>query len=1028
MPAFITESEVERSALGYLSDLGYEVLYGQDIDPEKPAQERQDFGQVVLAWRLRSALGKLNPQADGEALDDAMRQILRVDSPSLVENNHSFHRMVTDGVSVPCRKADGTQGYQQLRLLDHDDPKANDFLAVNQFTVLEDKHHRRPDIVIFLNGLPVAVFEMKNPADEKATAKSAFKQLQTYKKQIPTLFQFNELLIVSDGLTTKVGSLTANWEWFLPWRTADGETVAPKTELQLRTLVQGAFDKSRLLDLIRYFVVFDTSGAAAVKKIAAYHQFGAVNKAVECTVKASRPEGDRRAGVVWHTQGSGKSLSMAFYAGKMVQHPAMENPTIVVLTDRNDLDDQLFGTFSACQGLLRQAPTQAQSRDHLRELLKVGSGGVVFTTIQKFFAGKGEQHPQLSDRRNIVVIADEAHRSQYDFIRGLAKHMRQALPYASFIGFTGTPIELADKSTPAVFGSYIDIYDVARAVEDGATVPIYYEARLAKIELPENERPKVDEDFEEVTEDQEETERERLKTKWKQLEAVVGTEKRLRLIAADIVEHFENRLGAIDGKGMIVCMSRRICVDLYKYLVELRPEWGSEEDEAGTLKVVMTGNPSEELAWQQHIRNKPRREALARRFKDPKDPFKLVIVRDMWLTGFDCPSLHTMYVDKPMQGHALMQAIARVNRVFRDKQGGLVVDYLGLAAQLKKALAAYSDSDRQEAGVDLDLAARVLREKYEVVVDMWHGFDYSDCLSGTGQIRLEALPGALEHILQLEDGKKRYLEAVTALSRAFALAVPHDYALSIRDEVGLFQAIRAGLAKGEDDENGDGGERQASPEDVELAVRQIVSQAVSADQVVDIFSIAGLDKPDISVLSEEFLEEVRGIKQKNLAVEALRRLIEDTIKTRGRTNVVESRKFSEILVDTIKRYQNRTIEAAAVIEALIQLAKDMRDAQKRGESLGLSEEEVAFYDALETNDSAVAVLGDDTLRAIARELVEAVRKNASIDWTVRESTRAKLRVIVRRTLKRFGYPPDKQEKATQTVLEQAEQLCREWAG
>ncbi len=804
--------------------------------------------------------------------------------------------------------------------------------------------------------------------------------------------------------------------------------MAPKTELQLKTLVHGVFDKARLLDLIRYFAVFDTSGAQAVKKLAAYHQFGAVNKAVECTVAAALPEGDRRAGVIWHTQGSGKSLSMAFYAGKLIQHPAMENPTVVVLTDRNDLDDQLFGTFSACQDLLRQTPAQAENRENLRELLRVGSGGVVFTTIQKFFPAPGERYPELSDRRNVVVIADEAHRSQYDFIDGFARHMRDALPNASFIGFTGTPVELSDKSTPAVFGNYIDVYDVRRAVEDGATVPIYYEARLAKIELPEAERPKLDEEFEEITEDQEEGEREELKTKWKQLEAVVGTEKRLRLVAQDLVRHFEDRLGAMDGKGMIVCMSRRICVDLYNYLVELRPEWGAEEDDKGALKVVMTGNPSEELAWQQHIRNKARREALTRRFKDPKDPFKLVIVRDMWLTGFDCPSLHTMYVDKPMQGHSLMQAIARVNRVFRDKPGGLVVDYLGLAVQLKKALASYSAEDREDAGVDLELAAQVLREKHEVVVAMWHGFDYSECLSGTGQVKLELLPGALEHILQLDDGKKRYLEAVTALSRAFALAVPHDYALSIRDEVGLFQAIRAGLVKDAGADQDESWQRQQRGEDVEFAIRQIVSQAVAAEQVVDIFSAAGLDKPDISVLSDDFLEEVRGMKQKNLAVEALRRLIEDGIETRLRTNVVESRRFSEILVDTINRYQNRAIEAAEVIEALIDLAQEMRDAQHRGEALGLSEEEVAFYDALETNDSAVAILGDDTLRAIARELVEAVRGNATIDWTVREASRAKLRVIVRRTLKRFGYPPDKQEKATQTVLEQAERLCQEWVG
>lgn len=731
--------------------------------------------------------------------------------------------------------------------------------------------------------------------------------------------------------------------------------------------------------------------------------------------------GDRRVGVVWHTQGSGKSLTMAFYAGRVVLHPAMENPTLVIITDRNDLDDQLYGTFARCHELLRQKPVQAQSRANLRELLRTGSGGVVFTTVHKFFPTEGEdQHPLLSDRQNIVVIADEAHRSQYDFIDGFARHMREALPNASFIGFTGTPIELTDKNTRAVFGDYISIYDIERAVKDGATVPIYYESRLAKLELNDAERPKLDEEFEEATEGEEIEHKERLKTRWAQLEALVGTEKRIKLIAEDLVKHFERRLEAMDGKAMVVCMSRRICVELYNAITAIRPDWHHSDDDKGILKVVMTGSASDPVPWQPHIRNKPRREELAKRFKDPVEPFKVVIVRDMWLTGFDAPCLHTMYVDKPMRGHGLMQAIARVNRVFKDKPGGLVVDYLGLADQLKYALASYTESDKGQTAINQEEAVATMLERYEVCCDIFHGFDWSPWKTGGPQGRLSVLPAAQEHVLVQDDGKNRLVKAVTELSKAFALAVPHEKALEIRDDVAFFQAVKSVLTKG-------AGIDRRSPEEIEHAIRQIVSRAVASDEVIDIFAAAGLKKPDISILSDEFLAEIRGLPQRNLAVEMLRKLLEGEIKTRGKKNIVQARSFAEMLENAIRRYQNRAIETAQVIEELIALARDLREADHRGEKLGLTEDEIAFYDALEANDSAVKVLGDETLRIIAQELLRAVRNNVTIDWTVRENVRAQMRVMIKRILRRYGYPPDRQARATELVLEQAEVLCRDWA-
>ena len=947
---------------------------------------------------------------------------------------------------MDSKRADGSVSGELSRVPATEDPEENDFRPTNEFTVVEDRRERRPDVVLFVNGLPLAVVELKNAADENADVWKAFNQLQTYKQQIPSLFTYNEALLVSDGVLARLGTLTANREWFLPWRTVTGEDLASPGLPELQVVLEGAFDRQRFLDLIRHFVVFeDVGGGVLVKKMAAYHQYHAVNVAVEETVRACTPPGaprrvgekrgtylarqapdtepgDHRVGVVWHTQGAGKSLTMAFYAGRVVLHPAMENPTLVVLTDRNDLDEQLYGTFCRCHELLRQQPVQAQSRAHLRALLHTGSGGVVFTTVQKFFPSTGEdEYPLLSDRRNIVVIADEAHRSQYDFIDGFAHHMRDALPNASFIAFTGTPIALADRNTRAVFGDYISIYDIKQAVYDGATVPIYYEGRLARLELDEAERPRIDPEFEELTEGEEVEQKEQLKTRWAQLEAVVGAEKRVALVAQDLVEHFEGRLAAMDGKAMVVCMSRRICVDLYNAIVALRPDWHGDDDDAGLIKIVMTGSASDLLEWQPHIRPKAAREELARRFKDPADPFTVVIVRDMWLTGFDAPCLHTMYVDKPMRGHGLMQAIARVNRVFKDKPGGLVVDYLGLANELREAMAVYAESGGQgETAVDQEEAVGAMLARYEVCRGIFYGFDWSAWTAGDAAARLSLLPAAQEHVLRQEDGKARLSAAVTELSKAFALAVPHERAMAVRDDVSFFQAVKAALVKSH---GADGRGR----DQLDYAIRQIVSRAVASDQVIDIFAAAGLQKPDISILSDEFLAEVRGLPHRNLAVETLRKLLESEIRARRQRNVVQARSFAGMLEQTIRRYQNRAIEAAAVIEELIALARDMRAADRRGEDLGLTEEEIAFYDALEVNDSAVQVLGDETLRIIAQELVRAVRNNVTIDWTLRENVRARMRVLVKRILRRYGYPPDKQEKATQTVLEQAEVLCRDWA-
>ena len=1220
----LNESIVEDAALTWFGELGYAIGHGPDLTPGEPAAERDSFGDVVLMERLREAIRRLNPDIPEEAREEALRKVLHPETPSLTGNNRRFHHQLRDGVEVEYRRGDGSIAGDRVRLIDFGDALSNDWLVVNQFTVIEGQHNRRPDIVVFINGLPLAVVELKNAADEDATIWSAYAQVQTYKAEVPSLLHYNSLLVVSDGLQARIGSLTANQEWFKVWREIDtdftppsppapllrgegsgrrGERVQPgsasdhyrggfdfsglvdkarelrrnqtpaeeflwellrdrqlsgakfrrqhqfgeyicdffcnetklvvecdgephsgtarqkhdakrdaylrsqgltvirfenrrvlndtdavlqeiasrlpspvgrragdegqqrpRARLELETLINGIFAKDRFLALLLHFIVFeeDPDTGSVQKVIAGYHQFHAVNAAVEETVRASgmgdgnaheqpgsywsgrmhggKP-GDRRAGVVWHTQGSGKSFSMLFYAARIVRHPAMQNPTLVVLTDRNDLDDQLFGQFQRCHEILGQTPVQAANREQLRELLAVASGGVVFTTVQKFLPEEGEKMPLLSERQNIIVIADEAHRSQYGFgskvnqktgkkTYGIAANIRSATPNASFIGFTGTPIEKTDANTRAVFGDYISIYDIQRAVADKATVPIYYESRIAKLGLNAAELPKIDAEFDEITEGEEQNNREKLKSKWAAMEALVGDPKRIKLIAADLVAHFEKRVEAMDGKAMIVCMSRRICVDLHNALIKLRPEWASVKDDDSeaekakgcVVKVVMTGSADDGPDWQRHIRNKTQRRKLANRFKDSKDPFRIVIVRDMWLTGFDAPCLTTMYADKPMQGHGLMQAIARVNRVFRDKPGGVVVDYLGLADQLKNALVTYTQSGGTGSPTyDTAQAIAAMLEKHGIACDMLHGLSWRKWTTGTPTERLSLIPAGQECILEQEDGKRRFVQVVAELSQAFALCAASDQATAIRDDVSYFQAIQAALNKQSS------GSRK-SPEQLDAAVRQLVSKAIVTEgQVIDVFTAAGLPKPDISILSDQFLAEVRGLKHKNVAAELLAKLLKDEIKLRSKRNLVQSQLFSEKLKKTLNAYHNRAIATQEVIEELIKLAKEMDAATKRGVDLGLTDDEVAFYDALAANESAVKAMGDDKLKLIAAELITQVRKSVTIDWTLREHARAKIRVMIKRILNRYGYPPDLQQEAVKKVLDQAALLCADWA-
>ncbi len=1066
---FISEDDIEQALIGQFKDLGYAFIAEEVAGPDGSAPEREAYADTILSARLEAAIARLNPHIPAEAREDAFKKVIASASNNLLEENRRLHRALIEGVKVEFYAEDGTIRGDSVRLIDFDNPQANDWLVLNQFTVIENGINRRPDVVVFVNGLPFGVIELKNPGTASATLSSAYNQLQTYKNQIPSLFRTNAVLVTSDGLMARVGSLSANEERFMPWRTKDGETIAPKGSPEMEVLIEGVFEKHRFLELVRDFTVFGKSETGLIKIVAGYHQYHATRRAVAATLRAmppakdasgglredpesfdlpsaaQHPEGDRRIGVIWHTQGSGKSLLMAFYAGQLVRRPEMENPTIVVITDRNDLDDQLFSTFSMCKGLIRQTPVQAESREDLQEQLNRASGGVIFTTMQKFSPASGEEaYPLLSDRRNVVVIADEAHRSQYGFkaklnkksgkiAYGFAKYLRDALPNASFIGFTGTPIEADDVNTPAIFGNYVDIYDITRAVEDGATVPIYYESRLARIELPAAEIPRVDAAIEELTEDEALSAKEKLKQKWATVEALVGAEKRLKMVAADMVQHFEDRVAAMDGKAMIVCMSRRICVELYKEIIALRPEWHSDDDKQGVVKVVMTGSASDPQDWQSHIGNKSRRDLLAKRAKDPNDPLKLVIVRDMWLTGFDAPSMHTMYVDKPMRGHGLMQAIARVNRVFKDKPAGLVVDYIGIGQNLKNALGQYSSSDQRQAGIDEAEAIAMMLEKYDVVKAMFHGFDYLRGLQGTPQERLGIMAEAIEWILskqqewaakeKKEEDKKRahrrYQDAVLALSKAFALASASDEARTIRDEVGFFQTIRAALAKSAEGSGKTSAER-------ELAVRQIIDQAVASTGIVDILEAAGLQTPDISILSDEFLAEIKHMDKKNLALEALRKLLNDEIRSRSQSNVVETKRFSERLQEAVARYHTNAISTVEVLQELIDLAKDIREARKRGEEEGLSPDEIAFYDALAENKSALDLMGDDSLKVIAHELLNSLKSNITVDWSHRDSARARMRVLVKRILRRHGFPPDLQDAAIQTVLQQAEALSSQW--
>ncbi|WP_046867700.1 type I restriction endonuclease subunit R [Microvirga massiliensis] len=1042
---FLSEAEVEGSLTAQFQGLGYSHESDASIGPDGSASERESYGDVILLRRLTAAIERLNPLIPEEARADALRKVFQTETPNLVTENQRIHKLLTEGVPVEFYGSDGTIRGGSIRLIDFDNSENNDWVCVNQFTVIEGGANRRPDVVVFLNGLPVAVIELKNPGDGNATLTGAYNQLQTYKAQIPSLFRTNAVLVISDGLTARVGSLTADAERFMPWRTTDGRKVASKGVPELPTLIEGIFEKRRFLDLLKDFVVF-RYGTEVTKVLAGYHQFHAVQKAVRETILASGTGGNRKIGVIWHTQGSGKSLLMAFYAGQIVKHAAMQNPTLVVITDRNDLDDQLFGTFASCADLIRQVPVQATGRDDLKAKLAVASGGVIFTTMQKFAPEKGETtFSLLTDRRNVVVIADEAHRSQYGFgarvdaksgqiSYGFAKYLHDALPNASFIGFTGTPIEKEDVNTRAVFGDYIDVYDISRAVEDGATVPIYYESRLARIELDEDEKPWIDAEIEALTEDEAMEEQERLKRKWATIEALVGSEKRLEMISEDLVRHFEDRSAALGGKGMIVCMSRRICVALYNAITKLRPDWHSSDDTQGAVKIVMTGAATDPADWQPHIGNKARRDLIAKRAKAPFDPLKLVIVRDMWLTGFDAPCMHTMYIDKPMQGHGLMQAIARVNRVFKDKPAGLIVDYIGIAQSLKSALGQYSPGDRKEVEMDPSAAEAVLREKYEIVRAMFHGFDYLTALQGTPIERLKMMASAIEWVLDFqqkaaaqettEEGKKkahrRFDDAVVMLTKAFNLASATDFARSVREEVGFFQTIRAALTK-----STPGSEMSAIARD--LVVQQIVSRSVISTEIVDILRVAGIKTPDISILSDEFLAEVQAMDRPNLALEALRKLIAGEVRARSRTNIVETRAFSERLDAAIARYHSNALTTAEVLQELIALAREIRASRQRGEEQGLSPEEIAFYDALAENESAVEVMGDQNLRVIAHELLVSIKSNLSVDWMHRESARARLRVLVKRILRKYGYPPDLQDAAIQTVIQQAEVLSARWA-
>ncbi|WP_282035008.1 type I restriction endonuclease subunit R [Metabacillus indicus] len=1023
------EDELEQATLDWFEELNYEVAYGPDLSPGGDSIERKDFSIVILEGRLTDALSSINKGVSFQAIEDAVRKITIPQHPNLLLNNKAFQKMLTDGVDVEVREADGRNATKKLWLFNFQEPEKNDFLVVNQLSVQEGSTNKRPDVVIYINGLPLVVFELKSSTDENVGISQAYNQLQTYKNTIPSLFQYNAFMVISDGLNARAGTLTSDEERFMMWRTVDGKSIAPNSIPQLEVLIKGMFKPTILIDIIKNFVLFQVSGERVIKILGAYHQFHAVNKAVKEAKRASSEDGDRKIGVIWHTQGSGKSLSMVFYTGKLVQE--LNNPTIVVLTDRNDLDDQLHQTFSQSSELLRQSPKQAEDKAHLKELLKVESGGIIFTTMQKFAPDEGEETIEtLTDRKNVIVMADEAHRSQYGFEAqvqktkseanvkyGYAKYLRDALPNASFIGFTGTPVELSDKNTPAVFGNYIDIYDMTQAVEDGATVKIFYESRIIKLDLPED--LELDEEYDEITEYQELDEREKLKSKWSRLEALAGAGERLKRLARDVVNHYEKRQDAIFGKGMMVVMSRRIAIDLYKEIIKLRPDWHSDDDDKGVIKIVMTGSSSDPEDWQPFIGNKRRREYLAKRMKDNNDPLKLVIVRDMWLTGFDVPSMHTMYIDKPMKSHNLMQAIARVNRVFRDKPGGLVVDYIGIADNLKEALSQYTDSDKENAGVDTSVAVDILMEKYELIQELLYEHNYSKFQSDKPTKRMQAIIETVDFVIGLgEDQKKQFLSLVTELAKAFALCSTEEEAQEINEEIGFFKAVKSGIIKLLPEEK-----KKKTQAQLDAQINQLISKSIISEEVVDIYQSLGLDKPDISILSDGFLAEVKALPHKNLAIELLNRLLNGKVKHIQRRNLIQAKKFSDLLEGAIQKYNKRTIETSKVIEELIELAKEVNDAFKRGEESGLSQEEIAFYDALSSHETAKEVMGDEILKAIAHELTKAIKSNMSIDWNLRSSARAKMRITVRRLLKKYGYPPDLQKMAVETVVKQAELMA-----
>lgn len=1031
------ESELEQATLEWFEELNYDIVFAPDIAPDGEYAEREDYADVILQERLRESLARINPTLPEDALEDAFRQIYIPQSPSLIMNNKAFQKMITDGVDVSYRQQDGTVKYTQAMVFDFKRVNNNDWAAINQFTVVENKVDKRPDVVIFINGIPLVVIELKNASNEDVDISDGYNQLQTYKMTIPSLFTYNSFMVTSDGINARAGTLTADEDRFMAWRTIDGDEVASLSIPQLEVLIKGMFDKERFFDIIKQFVLFQTDGNDTFKILAGYHQYHAVNKAVESTERATIESGDRRIGVVWHTQGSGKSLSMVFYAGKLVISEELGNPTIVIITDRNDLDDQLFNTFSKSKDLLRCEPQQADDRSHLRELLNNRtSGGIIFTTIHKFAPeDKVDSAPVLTDRKNVIVMADEAHRSQYgfgaDIVKGeteanvkygYAKYMRDALPNASYIGFTGTPVELTDKNTRAVFGDYIDVYDMTRAVEDGTTVKIFYESRIAKLDLPDNLKPKIDSEYDEITEYQEYNQKEKLKSRWSRLEAIVGAEKRIKVVAKDIVEHFEKRQSAqeaSDGKGMIVSMSRRIAIDLYKEIVAIRPDWHSDELMKGKIKVVMTGASSDPAEWQKFIGTKATRKVLDKRMKDKNDELQLVIVRDMWLTGFDVPSMHTMYIDKPMQGHNLMQAIARVNRVFKEKQGGLVVDYIGIAENLKEALSRYTESDKKTTGVDTDVAAELLLEKHDLIKELLHGHDYSKFFVGSSREKMQAIVETMDYIIGLrEDRKNDYIKLVTELSRAYSLCATTDIAERLNVEVGFHKSVKASIVKMISTDN-----KKKTNSQIDEELNQLISKSISSNEVIDILESIGLQKPNIAILSNEFLEEVKGMKQKNLAVELLNRLLKGNIKSFSRRNLVQSKKFSELLDNALKKYQNRTIETTQIIMELIELAKNVNDAKKRGENSGLSEDELAFYDALNFDEAAKGELSHDILKQIARDLTNSLKRNMSVDWNIRASVQSKMKMIIKRLLKKYGYPQDKRDEATKTVLEQAKLMC-----